>query len=101
MTARTNEVEKALFIRKFGVPFWALAYIFAKNHMYWYRLEVGLGRNSLIGTTVRTVAVPEHLLADEHHQTRDGEKNYIAATVGDGCCLGIAVTETAGTEDLA
>ena len=100
MTARTNDVEKALFLRKFCVPFWALAYIFAKNHMYWYRLEVGLGRNSIVGTTVRTCAVPEHLLADEHHQTRDGAKNYIATTVGDGCCLGIAVAETAGKEDL-
>jgi hypothetical protein len=42
MTARTDEVNNPLFIRKFGVPFWALAYAFGKNHMYWYRLEVAL-----------------------------------------------------------
>ena len=44
--------------------------------------------------------MPEHLLADEHHQTRDGEKNYIATTVGDGCCLGATLAQTAGNEDL-
>ncbi len=80
--------------------FWALSRKFGKNPMYWYRLQIGLGHNSIVGTTVRTAKVPEHLLADEHHQTRDGKKNYIATTVGGGCCLGAAVAETAGTEDL-
>jgi hypothetical protein len=40
--------------------------------MYWYRLEVALGHNSVVGTTVRRADLPRHLLADEHHQTRDG-----------------------------
>ena len=44
--------------------------------------------------------MPEHLLADEHHQPRDGVKNYIATTVGAGCCLGAALAQTAGAEDL-
>jgi hypothetical protein len=100
MTARTDEVEKPLFLRAFGVPFWALAHVFGKNPMYWYRLEVGLGRSSIVGTTLRKAKLPEHLLADEHHQTRDGQKNYIATTVGDGCCLGAALAQTAGAEDL-
>jgi hypothetical protein len=68
--------------------------------MYWYRLEVGLGRNSIVGTTARQARLPEHLLADEHHQPRDGVKNYIATTVGAGCCLGAALAQTAGAEDL-
>jgi hypothetical protein len=68
--------------------------------MYWYRLEISLGRNSIAGTTVRRVPLPEHLLADEHHQTRDGTKNYIATTVGAGCCLGAALAPTANAEDL-
>jgi hypothetical protein len=42
---------------------------------------------------------PEHLLADEHHQPR-GVKSYIATTVGAGCCLGAALAQTAGAEDL-
>jgi hypothetical protein len=100
MTARTDEVEGPLFLRKFGVPFWALARVFGGDPMWWYRLEIGLGRNSLVGTTVRTAELPEQLLADEHHRRRDGEKNYIATTVGDGCVLGAALSDSAGTDDL-
>jgi hypothetical protein len=100
MTARTKDVEGPLFLRSFGVPFWAIARVFGRDHMYWYRLEIALGRNSIVGTTVRTVELPEHLLADEHHRKRDGEKNYIATTVGDGCVLGAALAEGAGTDDL-
>jgi len=100
MTGSAGEVEGPLFLRAFGVPFWAVARVFGKDPMYWYRLEVGLGRNSVVGTTVRQADLPEHLLADEHHQTRDGEKNYVATTVGGGCCLGAALAQTAGNEDL-
>jgi len=64
MTARTAEVEGPLFLRKFGVPYWALARVFGGDQMSWFRLECGLGRFSVVGTTVRTVALPEHLLAD-------------------------------------
>ena len=59
--------------------------------MYWYRLEVSLGRNGIVGTTVRQEEVPEHLLADEHHQTLDGNKVYVATTVAEGCCLGASI----------
>ena len=100
MTGCTEEVEGPLFLRKFGVPYWGLAYVFGRDPMYWYRLEQALGRNSLVGTTVRKGQLPDHLLADEHHQPRDGTKNYIATTVGSGCCLGAAVAESAGTEEL-
>jgi hypothetical protein len=100
MTAWTDEAEGPLFLRSFGVPFWALARVFGRGAMFWYRLAVGFGRNSLVGTTVRRGPLPEHLLADEHHQPRDGAKNYIATTVGAGCCLGAALAQTAGAEDL-
>ena len=100
MTARTDEVEAPLFLRKFGVPFWALARVFGRDPMYWYRMEIGLGRNSVVGTTARRAELPEDLLADEHHQTRDGEKNYIATTVGGGCVLGAALSEGVGTDEL-
>jgi hypothetical protein len=100
-TALADDVSDALFLRSFGVPFWAIARVFGRDHDYWHRLEVGLGRNSVVGTTVRKKAeLPEHLLADEHHQTRDGEKNYVATTVGEGCCLGAALAQTANAEDL-
>src|SRR5437588_7514920 len=100
MAGLADALQGPLFLRAFGVPFWALARVFGKGAMYWYRLEVSLGRPSLVGTTVRRADVPAHLLADEHHQTRDGAKNYIATTVGAGCCLGAALAETADAEDL-
>jgi hypothetical protein len=100
MVAWTDAVEKPLFLRAFGVPFWALARAFGRHPMYWYRLELALGRNSIVGTTFRKAKLPEHVLADEHHQPRDGAKNYIATTVGKGCCLGAALAQTAGAEDL-
>ncbi len=56
-------------------------------------------RHSIVGTTVKG-ELPEHLLADEHHQTLDGQKVYIATTVAEGCCLGAEPAETAGTDDL-
>jgi hypothetical protein len=100
LSARTQEVEGPLFLRKFGVPFWALARVFGRDAMFWFRLECQLGRNSLVGTTVRQTEIPEHLLADEHHQTCDGTKVYVATTVGGGCCLGAAVAPSASLEDL-
>jgi len=100
MTAWTDDADGPLFLRAFGVPFWALARVFGKTPMFWYRVEVGLGRSSVVGTTVRRGPLPEHLLADEHHQPRDGAKNYVATTVGAGCCLGAALAQTAGAEDL-
>ncbi len=36
LTGIVDEVEKALFMRKFNVPFWALCYVFGRNPMYWY-----------------------------------------------------------------
>lgn len=100
LTARTNEVDNALYLRKYGVPFHALARVFGRNVMYWYRLEVSLGRNSIVGTTVRQAALPVHLLADEHHQTCDGDKVYVATTIGEGCCLGAALSPGADEVNL-
>ena len=100
LSARTVKVEGPLFLRTFGVPFWALAHVFGADPMFWYRLECGLGRFSVVGTTVRQAGLPEHLLADEHHQPLDGQKVYIATTVGSGCCLGAEPAEAAGAEEL-
>jgi hypothetical protein len=100
LVGRADEVRGPLFLRALGVPFWAIARVFGKDPMYWYRLEVGLGRNSIVGTTLRRAPLPEHLLADGHQQPRDGLKNYIATTAGAGCGLGAALAQTAGAEDL-
>lgn len=100
MVARTEDVEAGLFLRKFGVPYWAIVRLFGRNVTFWYRLELGIGRNSIVGTTVKTVSVPENLLADEKHEKLCGEKVYIATTVAEGVILGAEVSETASKEDL-
>src|SRR5512135_3788508 len=69
--------------------------------MYWHRLERSLGRFSLVGTTVKDPErLPRHLAADEKHTTLRGKKVYLAATTGGGCCLGLALAETADGDEL-
>jgi hypothetical protein len=100
-TGVVEEIEKPLFLRKFNVPFWALSYVFGKYPMYWYRLEQSLGRNSIVGTTVRDPDdIPEHLAADEKHTRILGDKVYVATTVGNQCILGAAVAKDAGEQSL-
>ena len=75
--------------------------VFGRSPMYWHRLERSLGRNSLVGTTVASAErLPRHLAADEKHTTLAGEKVYLAVTAGGGCCLGMALAEAAGNDDL-
>jgi len=97
MTGFVPDVEKALYLRRFDVPFYGLAHVFGRNPMYWYRMENHLGRNSLVGTTVhRNTLLPEHLVADEKHSHLAGEKSFVATTVAKECILGVAVAENAG-----
>ena len=43
-----------------------IAHVFGRDAMYWYRLEQGLGRFSLVGTTVKSPEqLPKDLVADE------------------------------------
>lgn len=100
LTGTTDEAQGPLPLRAFGVPFWALARVFGRDDMDWYRPEVSRGRNSIVGTTARRAALPEHLLADGHHQRRDGAKKYIAPAVGAGCCPGAELAPTADADDL-
>jgi hypothetical protein len=41
MTGRTQEVDNALFLMRFYVPCWAIAHVFGRDPMYWYRTYVG------------------------------------------------------------
>ena len=56
MTGYADDVEKALFLRRFGVPFWALTYVFGGDDMYWQRMVIRLGHNDLVGTTIKDQA---------------------------------------------
>ncbi len=95
MTGTVEELENPLLLLSFGVPHWVVTRIFGHNDMYWYRQVEALGRNSLVGTTVRDPErLPEHLAGDEHHGDWSGEKGYVAFVAGGGCMLGAA--ESAG-----
>ena len=102
MTGYTDQVEKALFLyEKFGVPFWGLSYVFGRNDMYWYRLTQNLGRNSIVGTTIKNPdKLPEHLLADEKHTNLNGQKAYIALTAAEDCVLGASMATAADEKQL-
>ena len=101
MTGFTKDIQMALFLRKFAVPFWALSRCCGRDPMYWYRIEATLGRFSLVGTTVKDPQLlPQHISADEKHTRIKGEKAYIPCTVGSNCILGVAVKESAGQADL-
>lgn len=101
MRGKTDEASNAIFLLKFNVPYWALAYVFGRDAMYWYRLAVSLGKNSIVGTTVKSgELLPENILTDEEHITIMGRKGYIATTVAQECLLGSEVSKGCGDEDL-
>ena len=96
MTGTVDQLAYPLLLAAHGVPPWLLKIGFGHSDMYWYRVIERLGRNSLVGTTVRDAAqLPEHLVADEHHADWAGQKGYIPTTVGGGCILGVALTAAA------
>lgn len=101
MTGTVEEVEHPLRLLEYGVPCWLVTEIFGRNEMYWNRHMERLGRNSLVGTTVRDPErLPEHLVADEHHADWCGEKGFVAFTAGAGCVLGMALSASADEEHL-
>jgi hypothetical protein len=101
MTGTVDELAYPLLLASHGVPPWLLKVGFGHSEMFWYRVIERLGRNSLVGTTVRDPArLPEHLAADEHHVDWAGQKGYVATTVGGGCLLGVALTSSADDAHL-
>jgi len=101
MTGYTDEVGHALFLRGFGVPYWALTQVFGHDDLYWQRHVERLGRYDLVGTTIKSAEqLPQHLLADEKHTRLNGKKAYIATTVAEDCVLGTSVTLKADTPHL-
>ena len=88
MTGSTDEVEGPLFLRRFGVPFWAVARVFGKDPMYWYRLEVGLGRNSVVGTTVRQPTSPRTCWPTNTTRRAMARRTTSPPSWPRGCCLG-------------
>ncbi len=99
--AKTDVASKGFFLKRFGVPFWALAFIFGHNSMWWYRLYNSLSDYSIVGTTVHNgEKLPLDILADEHHIKIRGKKAYVATTVGQNCFLGMEVSSGADADSL-
>jgi hypothetical protein len=99
--ARTEEVEKALYLRQWGVPFSALAYVFGRNALFWYRAWRSLGRPNLVGTTIKAAdKMPHDLVADEKIPWLAGEEVVVPTTVGGGGGLGIRVAEQTTSASL-
>lgn len=97
----TADVEKALFLLRFGVPYWALSDVFGRDDNYWYRLEHQLGGYNLVQTTVKDPArLPRHLVADEKITWLNGAEVEVAVTAGAECVLGAALALRPDTEQL-
>jgi len=101
MVGFTADVENALFLQTFDVPFWALTHVFGRNDMVWYRLTQALGRNSIVGTTVKQPdKLPKDLACDEKHTKHGGKKAYATTTVGGECILGASMCKGADSSSL-
>lgn len=101
MIGRTAELDKALYLRQWGVPFDALAYVFGKDPSFWYRASLSMGRPSIVGSTIKSKEkLPSHIVADEKHTRLKGDKVYVPTTVGDNCILGASVVASPSTDDF-
>jgi hypothetical protein len=100
-SGRVEAVDKALFLRRFHVPCWALAYVFGRDAMYGYRLQQGLGRFSIVGTTVKAAEpLPKDLVADEKQSWLKGQRVSSATTAGRDCILGASIAQSVSQPDL-
>ena len=97
----TDDVEKALFLQRFDVPFWALSYVFGHDDDYWHRIENQIERYSIVQTTVKDPEkLPKHLLAYEKITWLNGEEVVVATSDGDDCVLGASVALSADADNL-
>src|SRR5215813_9470007 len=85
LVGRTEELEKALSLRPWDVPFEALADVLGRDAMYWDRAWLAFGRPSLVGTTVQAAdQMPQPLVAEEKITWVDKDEVRAATTVGGG-----------------
>jgi len=93
LRGNTEQVSVGLRTRKYNLPYHIVAESFGGNAMYWYRLELSLSRNNIVGTTIKNPdLLPRHILVDEHHDKLLGQKVYVCTTVAADCFLGAAIS---------
>jgi hypothetical protein len=84
------------------VPFAALAYVFGRDALLWYRAGLGFGQPNLLGPTVKhATTMPQEMVADEKITWLAGAEVVVPTTVGGACVLGISVAGHATRESLA
>lgn len=97
----TKKIAGGLILRKYNVPYHAIATKEGKDAMFWYRLELALSQYNIVGTTIKNKNyLPRHLLVDEHHTKLFSNKIYVCTTVGLDCFLGAGVSDSMRFEDL-
>lgn len=99
-TGRTHDVAAAWFLRRFPVPCWAMAEVCGRDPRSGYRLEHGLGRFRVVGTTVtRADRFPTDLVADAKQSWWKGARVSRATTAGQAWRLGASISPSAGQAD--
>ena len=88
LVGKTESVEKGLYLRKWGVPYDAIAYVMGRNASYWERAESSIGRISIVGSLHKVGNIPEHLASDEKISYWNGKEVYIGMTGSKDCLLG-------------
>jgi hypothetical protein len=78
-----------------------MAHVCGHDAMSWYRLAPGLGRCSLVGTTVKPPEpCPQDVVADAQQSWVKGERVAIATTAAHDCLLGASVALSASQRAL-
>jgi len=87
MTAFTEDVADPLFLRSFGVPYWAQAPRFGQGPIVMYSLEK-LARNRIVGKTVRQAGNPRDLLPNDTTRGTPSERSSSPPTGCRGLLIG-------------
>ncbi len=96
MTGRTQDVDPAWCVRRWQGPCGAMAHVFGHEARSWERLEHGLGRVRLVGTTVKPPEpCPQGLVADATQSGWQGERVSLATTAAHAGLLGASVAPSA------
>jgi len=98
---RTDEVEKGLRLMGEGVGVETVVEIYGHDINYWDRMWLSIGRNPLLGATVKDPKkLPEQVVADEKITWLNGEEVLVATTVGEGCFLGVGLAKNETAPEL-
>jgi hypothetical protein len=53
MIGTSEDVEKGLYLRRYGVPYEGIAHVLGHTPMYWYNATQALSRVSIVGSAVK------------------------------------------------